>query len=494
MRNRDSGRMRRSIYKELDRKTILCLALIMGVVSIPLMTDYVLTGASLQASLSRIEAVRQGIGRAFPVRIGPWTSMDYGYGAASFQADVFYWVPALLRILGCGLGTAYKLSLFLANAGTAVIAYECFRKCFGRKDIGLIGSMLYTWCPCRLSEMYINGNLGEAAAWMFLPVLLSGLVRLYNEESTPGYREEDCDRLWVTFTWGFSLLAVSSTSMLFVAVGMSVIVFLFMGKSSLQKRKLLIVGRTICATLLINVWFLLPMLLRMRDASTVGILIPGDFQSRGMYFAQYLNVFQWGGDSIALFENGMTGAQAMGPGIAVILLVLLYIWFLYVRKDQTAGGRWKFGKRMICVTLLLIFLSSNCFPWYFFQDRNMLFSTLLALLQTPVKWGVSACAGLIVIACLTLKRVTERENAGNVRFLLLMTVLVSFGTTQFLLGNILKTRAYVRLEEENYTLLSLQIIMQESIAWRLCELISAAALCGGLAMSIVRRRKGVKKV
>ena len=184
----------------------------------------------------------------------------------------------------------------------------------------------------------------------------------------------------------------------------------------------------------------------------------------------------------------------MGPGIAVILSVLLYIWFLYVRKYRAAGGYWQFGKRMMCACLLLMFLSSNCFPWDFFQDRNMLFSILLALLQTPAKWGVSACAGLIVVACLTLRKVTEQESAGKVRLLFLTTVSVSFGTTQFLLGNILKTRPYVRPEEGYDTLLPLQIILQESIVWRFCEIISAVVLCGGLVMCIVRRRKGVKKV
>ena len=494
MRDRDSGVKRIGIYKELDWKMIMYLALIIGVVSVPLMTDYVLAGSSLQASLSRIEAMSQGIGKVFPIRIVPWISLDYGYGAASFQADLFFLVPALLRILGCGIGTAYKLSLFLTNMVTAVIAYKCFRKCFGGKDIGLIGSMLYTWCPYRLSEIYISGDFGEIAAWMFLPILLSGLVRLYNAEGTTEYEKEEYDRLWVTFTWGFSLLALSSTSMLFVAVGMSAFVFLLMGKSSLQKRKIFIVGKTICAALLVNAWFLLPMLLRMRDVSAVGILIPRDFGSRGMYFAQYLNVFQWGGDSTALFENGMVGARAMGPGIVVALLALLYVWILYVQKYPDAKGQGEFGKRMICVCLLLIFLSSNCFPWDFFQDRNMLFSILLALLQTPAKWGVSACAGLIVVACLSLRKVSERESMKNSKMLFLTTVSVSFATTQFLLGNILKTRPYVRLEEENYALLPLQIIMQESIVWRLCELISAAVLCGGLLISIVRRRKGVKKV
>lgn len=460
-----------------------------GAVSVPLLTDYLLAGSELQASLSRIEAVAQGMGMAFPIRIGPWSSLDYGYGGASFQADVFYLIPALLRLAGLPLSLAYKLMLFLANIATAAISLQCFGKCFQSREIGLAGSVLYTWCPYRLTELYINGNLGDIAAWTFLPIVLAGLIELYT-------MDEGCEEyagLWVPLTCGFSLLALSSTNLLFLGGGMTVIILLLMGKKTLHRKVLLIMGKTMAATLFVNAWFLFPMLLRMRDASAVGILIPGDIRSRGMYFAQYLSVFQWGGDSAALGQNGMAWAQAMGPGIAVTGLLLIYLWALFAgRCGETKESR-HVCSRMLWVCLVLMVLSSNSFPWDLFQDKNMLFSVMLSLLRTPARWGIPACACLIVVACMVLSWMSRQHEEKVYQLALPAVIAVSFGTTQFLLGNIMKTRAYVKLEADAMELLPLQVMSEESVVWRMCEVFSVAAICGCLLLFLVRRRKNVKK-
>ena len=473
-----------------DRKTFWMIFLTAGVVSVPLLTDYLLTGCELQASLSRIEAMVQGMGKTFPVRIGPWGSLDYGYGGASFQADVFYLIPALLRLAGLPLSLAYKLTLFLVNMVTAALSLRCFEKCFQNREIGLAGSVLYTWCPYRLTELYINGNLGDIVAWSFLPIVLSGLIELYtmNEEC------EDYSRLWVPLAFGFSLLTLSSTNLLFLGGGMTVIIMLLMGKRTLRRKVLLIMGKTVTATFFVNAWFLVPMLLRMRDVSTVGILIPRDIRSGGMYFAQYMSIFQWGGDSNALGQNGMVRAQAMGPGITVAVLLLIYLWALFVGKCKEQKEIHHACIRLLWVCLVLMILSSNSFPWDLLQDRNMLFSVMLSLLRTPARWGIPACTCMIAAACLMLSWLNRQYGEKAYKLTLSAVIAVSFGTTQFLLGNIMKTRSYVKLEENAMELIPLQVIAEESMVWRMCEVLSGAVIGCCLLLVLVRRRRNVKKV
>ena len=81
-----------------EKRIILYLILIAGVVSVPLMTDYLITSSSLASELSHIEVISREIGKVFPVRVGSWGSMDYGYSAASFQSNICYLLPALLRL------------------------------------------------------------------------------------------------------------------------------------------------------------------------------------------------------------------------------------------------------------------------------------------------------------------------------------------------------------------------------------------------------------
>ena len=56
--------------------TFIFLSVIIVVASVPLMTDYILWGRELQVSLGRIEAIRENIGRVFPVVIRPWDSLE----------------------------------------------------------------------------------------------------------------------------------------------------------------------------------------------------------------------------------------------------------------------------------------------------------------------------------------------------------------------------------------------------------------------------------
>lgn len=467
-----------------------CLLLIVGVASVPLMTNYLLEGNDLMVSLGRIEAVKQGIGNVFPIRTGVWPTADYGYGAASFQADVFYVIPALLRFLGAEPATAYKLFLFLANLLTALIAFCCFRKCFGRTDATMAGSMLYTWCPCRLDAIYISGNLGETAAWIFLPLIMSGLIRLYTMEQD----QAEYGKLWIPLTVGFSLLALSSTSILTVTLGMTLFILLLMGKRSLGRQIFLVLGRTAAAFMLINAWFLIPMLLRLQDAENVQILLPADFQSMGTYLVQYLSIFQWGGRGTSYFENGLAGTRAMAPGAAVIALVLIRLWGMYIGKYQEKSGETVLGNRLLPVCLLLIFLSSCSFPWDFFQDRNMICSILLSFLQSPTKWAIPVCLSLVMVAGITLGQTAGQEGEKRCRILILAVTVVSVGTTQFFIGNVLKTAACIWPQAGNLNPVPMPFVTEESMVWRLSELISAVAVCGCVVMSIVRGRNRVKEV
>ena len=468
---------------------LFLLLIIAGVSSVPLMTDYVLEGSDLGASFGRIEAVKEGLGKVFPIRVSPWPSEELGHAAASFQGDVFYLVPALLRWLGAGLGTAYKLTLLLASFGAALAAYSSFRRCFGSREIGLAGSMLFTWCPCRLNEVYVRGNLGEAAAWTFLPLAVSGLVRLYTLEENQGEYGE----VWKECAWGFGLLALSSTGIFSVTVGMALVLFFCMGRCSLSRKRLLALGKVSGALAVTCGWFLAPMLLRLWNLPAGELQAVGQIRSGGMYPGQYLSVFLWGGRGRDFYSQGMTGAQALGPGIGVVLLALLYVWFLYAGKVAPRRER-RLGLGMLGTVLVMVWFSSGSFPWDLLQGRNPLADMLLNLFWTPAQWGTAACAGMVVLACLALGQGTRCWEESRFLGLLIGVGAVCLGTTQFFLGNILQTGAFVRAPQEDSVLVPLQVLAEESAAWRLCEAVCLAAVCICLVRIILRRRKNAKKI
>ena len=151
--------------------------------------------------------------------------------------------------------------------------------------------------------------------------------------------------------------------------------------------------------------------------------------------------------------------------------------------------------RMLGVSVILLFLSSHLFPWDMLQDRNMLFSCLLALLCTPAKLAVVADAGLILVACLVLKVLQGNEEEEGKRRWLLAVLLLSFGTIQFQLGNIMITQNFVRQEE--IALLSqtaIPLVEEESFLWRCCEGISVVAVCACAVLWVIRRHKNAGRI
>lgn len=482
----------KNIWEKVKRNLVWIL-LIAGVVSVPLMTDYVLAGSELASTLSHIEVISQGIGRLFPVRIVPWVSMDYGYAAASFQADIFYLPPVLLRLAGMGVGSAYKWTLLLYHVGTAGIACFCFSRCCGGREAGITAGMLYTWCPYRLSQMYIVGDLGETAAWMCFPILLMGLKVFFTEtekKKQDGNEGKQDNNLWKLLVLGYSLLLLSSTAVWAAAMGMTVFLLIFMGRKALQRFVLVTMGKTMAVFTAVNAWFFIPMLMRMREASVTAALVTEDFRGKGMYPAQYLKVFGWGGDNVRLFENGLYQAMDIGPGIGVILLVFLWLWALFTRQCEE-GQKRDFAARMLWVSGVMIVLGSNWFPWDLLQNRNMLCSILLALLYSPAKLGICVCVGMVTVACGTLVWMEKNQDRKAYQMLLLLITAVSFAATQFLLGNIMRTRGVVKgADIEVLSSVPLPLVMQESVSWRICEAVSVVAFCGWIVAWAIRRQKG----
>lgn len=485
-----------NILEKFNRKVLGCLIIITVVSSVPLMTDYVFKGASIVGTLSQIRVLSENLGNAFPLRIAPAVNIDYGYGAGTLQANIFLLPSALLYRLGMELGSAYKWACFLLNMGTAVIGYLCVKRCFGSRRVGLIGSMLFTWCPGRCSEMYLMGELGETAAWTFLPLILLGYCLLFDVAR----KERDYGEAWVALVWGYSLVALSSTVVLFAAVVMSLILLLVMGKETLQKERLLALGKMGIVTVLVNAWILVPALLRMREVSAVAPLIVNNVRGRGMYISQYVTSFNWAGDGENIVADGLENIRAMGPGIAVILLLFGFCWIAFtggIRREESpqTDRRWHFLKRTLAGAAVLVLLSLNIFPWDLLQNRNMICSILLAVMHTPAKLGIAADICLIFAMCVFISVLQGMLSDRNYKLVLLTVAAVAFGTTQFLLGDILQTRHFAREAEiQEMSSAAFSLLTNESLGWRFCEMVSIVALLGCLALFVVRRRRSVKKV
>lgn len=300
-------------------------------------------------------------------------------------------------------GAAYKLLLLLVNLVCVFISYGGLRIGYGNTQVAVVGSMLYALCPLRCDTLY-GGALGEGLAWSFLPLVLLGLVRLYDAG-------EEKNKSWMTLALGLVLVAASSLTVFAVTALAAFIWWIIMGRKSLNKRILLSVGKAALATAVLGGIFLVPRLLEFRNPELVGSLIPENFRMSGCYATRYFSLF-----------------SPESVGAAVLLLVFWFVWGIFVKKYEASTE-----KKLLIWVVLLLLLGSKLFPWDLLQNKNMLCSVILAVLCTPASWVVPAYGGMIWIGCGQLAKMSENEEKNLYQSVLALVVLISFGINQLLL-------------------------------------------------------------
>lgn len=466
------------------KRLIWGLAGIIGVASIPLLTDYVLSGMDLIFHLIRIEGLKDGLlSGQLPVRIQPNWLYGHGYATSVFYGDTFLIIPALLRMIGFSMQTSYKLFLLALNIATAGIAYASFRRIFRDDYVGLLGSMLYTWAPYRFYDLYGRAALGETIALTFLPILCYGFYLVFTEDiGGESYR-----RLWILPTVGFSCIIQSHTLSCEMIGGMVVLLCLILWKKVFRRQTFAVLCKIVGATALVNAWFLMPLLEYMVKADFVVKNMGGQtIQNRGVYLIHYLFTFFRSGISSHFNERGMQQTEPLGIGFGVTACLLVYVWILFTgryrgsrteeaavalggadgraadvkaglaanaaadsgRADEEevfASGLLSYGRVMAVIGGIVMIMSTNHFPWDWLQHRNHLFSVLISSLQFPMRLLTVTTLCFSFVACLVIWQIRKREKPGIWRIFVLTVIGISFLTTQYLLGDTLNSKTPLRL-------------------------------------------------
>lgn len=431
----------KSHFVPTDKKIVIFGLSVLGVAaSLPTFVDYSIPGADMMFHLQRIEALAQSILHGeLPARMGSFWLRGHGYASSYFYGDTLLAVPALLRVLGLDISTAYRVFLVFINILTIVIAYVSTSQCFKSRYIGLLGSVLYTMAPYRLYNLYQRAAIGEASAMIFLPLILWGMYRIYTEDTNrKGYFWN-----WVIPAIGFSGVIQShllSCEMVAVFVMLGC---LLLWKKTFQRNVFAVLCCTAGITFLVNAWFLVPCLDMMlsgqyRYSWNAQNLI----QHRGVYLAQIFYTLQAAGNSSPSGENGMLGAEPIGLGGALLLCAVLWFVFryLYKKKDLHREER-LWGDLLSGLLLLALFLSTRYFPYDFFSTHFPALASLIGALQFPTRFTAIASVLGVFLACVVGKRMF-RENdwpvSGEKMLFLVMSLALVFGTYQ--LNDILRSR------------------------------------------------------
>ena len=351
--------------------------------SYPLFTDYLIGGHDFFFHLKRIEGIHQGlVSGQFPVRIQPGWWNGAGYATGVYYPDLFLYFPAMLRMLGINVQEAYRVFLMVLNAFTCIISYWSFNKIIRDSKIALIGTMIYTMSIYRMTCIYIRSAVGEVEAMAFLPLVIYGFYRIiYQSDEENDAKFEKAS--WIPLAIGMSGIVCSHIISLEFMVAFLILLCLLFARRLVVHKKWLLLVKAAVFTLLLNAWFIIPLIDYYTDGHNISLPITSvDIQKHGTFLGQLLMMFP-------SFSSGVKNEYAidgvymeMPLGLGISVIVLLGMLVLLVSQYGKSNEMLNAGLKFALVGVIAIVFSLHSFPW----NRICEIHPIVAKLATTIQY------------------------------------------------------------------------------------------------------------
>lgn len=416
----------RGISKE-ERFTLLFLVGTIIVSSYPLFVDFLYTGHDLDFHLLRIEGLKSAImSGQVPARVQPLWYFGAGYATSLYYCDMPLLFPALLRIIGVPVQTAWQMFLLLVNILTCLSAYYSFHHMTRNRWASLVGTFLYTTSMYRLNNLYRRAAVGEFSAMIFLPLVLYGMWLILCADQ----KSKKISIFPLTIGMAGCILShVLSTE---VTVLLLILVCIIFCKKIIKEKRYLYLVKAAGLTLLLSAWFLIPFLTEFSKVSAVGgEFVKSNIDRTGTFLAQLFMTFP-AGYSEASNEYalaGIRGEMSLAVGLPILLALFSVMTTVYVTGCYKTKKRKDFGVLLLLGVLLLV-LSNHRFPWdsianYFAANHVTFIGKMIGSLQ--FLWRLVGFAVLLLCAAVTLglDRISATINA--VRFEIMIALILLAG-------------------------------------------------------------------
>lgn len=349
-------RTRRKIRPEV--LTLLGLAALWS--SLPLCFPWLFQGHDMYFHYGRLFNLGDGIlSGSLPVRIHPLMFQGFGYMPSIFYSEFFFYPFALLGILGMSPIGCYKLLMICVNFATAGTAYYAFSRLCRSGRLGLIASLLYTLSSYRIVNLYTRSALGELLAAVFLPLLLLGMYHLFLGDS----------RKWFLAVLAFTALFQSHIITTELAIGFSLLFGIWNIRRLKDRSRLIRLLTAAAVTILLNLWFLLPLL----DHMGYPLLVYDEVRNlanSSLYAAQIFDVGLNNPTGEALGALSVAGEMPYSIGIVLMLGSVLFLLSCF--RDKKKDFLTKLGGYSLLLGLLCLYASSVYFPWASLQRIELL--------------------------------------------------------------------------------------------------------------------------
>ncbi len=283
--------------------------------------------------------------RQFPPRWAGTFNGGLGSPIFVFSYPLPYFVGSLLYNSGFSLTTAFKIMIgggfLLSGIGMFLFLRELFDE-----RASFIGSLFYLFAPYRFLNIYVRGSLSESIAFVFIPFVFWGILKLY----------KGANSYWVivtTFMLTFLLLSQNLVAAMFLPIIISTILLLWV----LKPTRL----------------FLLQGLLIVIGAFGIASFsyFPVFFERKYLRFAELINYFKdhfvawwqlirspWGyGFSLPGTAHDEMSFQ-IGLAHLIVIFGALVIFIYFLSKKQTILKKYLLQTLFFCGAIVFLIIAT----------------------------------------------------------------------------------------------------------------------------------------
>lgn len=333
-------------------------------VSLPIVCNDIPAGGDSSMWIARVDSLKNALlqGR---FELFPTAELVVAYGGQgnAFDSNLWLLVPGLLQIIVNHSVFVYRVFMLLLQIGTLFASISLFRTLFRNEWTAFWGTFFYMTWPYRLYITYDQVNWARCIAFMFMPVFVWIIFRLYTETGK---------RKWKTVLIGAMVWAGIAYADWVVA--------------------LILAAATMVSVVWYRKWIALLSL-----CIGVALYFPGI-----KYLLRYLikgGMEQWNLPLGSIMPNGYSvgrflvsfmykdGQPGIGLGLLGAIMVLLGLWF--TKSDFKWQKQYNFP---IFATVVLLVASLQFFPWDLAQRMAAPFMRMIGLWESPAVFF--GCAGI----------------------------------------------------------------------------------------------------
>ncbi len=380
------------------------------VASLPVACNYVMSGGDILLWLARIEEVKNGLcAGSFILFPTAEVTVAYNGGVAALNSNLWLFLPAMIRMVGGSITTAYRLYMLLLSILTVISAKKLFEQLYQDKNIACMGTVLYITCPYRIYVCYDKGDLGMAAAWSLIPLFLWAIFKICEEKIH-----------WKNISVAavaFAAIGYANGVLCLFTAGLALLLVLYKHKIS------------ILLPLLVGGVFYLPCFAYLArylvaDGMSLWNIPVGTISAKGYRVGQFFT-------SWAYLED----CPGLGLGLLGALFVLLWLWIVEDNIQVTK----KHGFFVLTI-FLFGYMSMLHFPWDIVQRVGAPFLRLISLMETPgICFGFAGLAAC-VLGTYGVECVAKQRNLFVRVGIPLMIMVASIGVAVYMCN----TLTYVR--------------------------------------------------